>query len=71
MANQWDIEFLRKIIEQLLPRHFETLADICLNLNQAREHLYSKLPEMQAWAEVFVRAEPRVSLSWLFLTVPG
>jgi DNA replication ATP-dependent helicase Dna2 len=62
MANQWDFEFLRKTIEQLLPRHFESLVDIGLNLNQAREHLFSKLPEMQAWAEIFVRAEPRVSL---------
>ena len=62
MANQWDFEFLRNIIEQLLPHHFETLVDIGLDLNQAREHLFSKLPEMQAWAEIFVRAEPSVSL---------
>jgi DNA replication ATP-dependent helicase Dna2 len=69
MANQWDFEFLRNTIEKLLPRHFETLVDIGLNLNQAREHLFSKLPEMQAWAEIFVRDEPRVSLIHLFLDV--
>jgi DNA replication ATP-dependent helicase Dna2 len=71
MANQWDFEFLRNTIELLLPRHFETLVDIGLNLNQAREHLFSKLPEMQAWAEIFVRAEPRVGLIELFLIVPS
>ncbi len=71
MANQWDFDFLRNTIEQLLPRHFETLVDIGLNLDQAREHLFSKLPEMQAWAEIFVRAEPRVSLIYLFLNAPN
>ena len=71
MANQWDFEFLRNTIERLLPCHFETLVDIGLNLNQAREHLFSKLPEIQAWAEIFVRAEPRVSLIELFLTAPS
>jgi len=71
MANQWDFEFLRNTIERLLPRHFETLVDIGLNLNQAREHLFSKLPQMQSWAEIFVRAEPRVSPIKLLITVPS
>lgn len=57
-ANQWDVDFLKSSIERILPRHFEIMADIGLNLNQAREHLHSKLPEMQSWAEIFVRAEP-------------
>lgn len=58
-ANKWDLDFLKTAIERILPRHFEVLVDIGLNLNQAREHLHSKLPEMQSWAEIFVHAEPR------------
>jgi DNA replication ATP-dependent helicase Dna2 len=58
-ANQWDLDFLKDAIERILPRHFEVLVDIGLNLNQAREHLHSKLPEIRSWAEIFVRAEPR------------
>lgn len=58
-ANRWDLDFLKDTTERILPRHFEVLVDIGLNLNQAREHLHSKLPEMRSWAEIFVRAEPR------------
>jgi len=57
--NRWDIEFLKSAIEKTLPRHFEVLVDIGLNLNQAREHLHSKLLEMQSWAEMFLHVQPR------------
>ena len=58
-ANRWELGFLKGAIERILPRHFEVMVDIGLNLNQAREHLYSKLFEMQSWAEIFVRGRPR------------
>jgi len=57
-ANSWDTEFLERLIQNTVPLHYETIAEIELNLNQVNDHLRSKLPEIQAWAEIFVRAEP-------------
>lgn len=60
-ANRWDSEFLMETIEMLLPGKFESILEINSTCEQVKEHLSSKLPELQAWAEIFVRAEPRVS----------
>lgn len=59
-ANRWDSEFLLNTIDMLLPAKFETILEISSTCEQVKEHMSSKLPELQAWAEVFVRAEPRV-----------
>lgn len=58
-ANEWDDTTLEKYVNLILPRHYETMVEIGLNLNQALEHLRSKFPEMRAWADLFVRASPR------------
>lgn len=58
-ANQWDSEFLLKTIDKLLPSKFETILEINSTCEAVKEHLSSKLPELQAWANIFVRAEPR------------
>lgn len=58
-ANQWDSEFLLRTIDKLLPRKFETILDINSTSEAVKEHLNSKLPELQTWAEMFVRASPR------------
>ena len=57
-ANQWDDKALEKYMEVILPRHYETMVEIGLNLNQVHEHLRSKFPEMRSWAELFVRSSP-------------
>jgi DNA replication ATP-dependent helicase Dna2 len=59
-VNRWDIRFLKEALEQILPRHFETMAAVGLNINQVEEHLMSKIPEMQGWADIFIRATPSV-----------
>jgi DNA replication ATP-dependent helicase Dna2 len=60
--NRWDTEFLLETIDALLPGKFETILEIESTCEQVREYMRSKLPELQAWAELFVRAEPRVSI---------
>ena len=61
-ANRWDRDFLLETIDMLLPRKFETILEINSTCEQVKEHLASKLPELQSWAEIFVRAESRVSV---------
>lgn len=61
-VNRWDLEFLAETIDRLLPLKFETILEINSTCEQVKEHMMSKLPELQAWAELFVRPEPKVSL---------
>jgi DNA replication ATP-dependent helicase Dna2 len=58
-ANDWEDSAFEKYMALILPRHYETMVEIGLNLNQVHEHLRSKFPEMRAWAELFVRTSPR------------
>lgn len=58
-ANQWDSTFLLETIDKLMPSKFETILETNSTCEQVKDHLSSKLPELQAWAKVFVRAEPR------------
>jgi DNA replication ATP-dependent helicase Dna2 len=58
-VNRWDAEFLLDTIDKILPTKFETILEINSTCAAVKEHLSSKLPEMQAWAEIFVRLEPR------------
>lgn len=59
-ANQWDTDFLLSTIDKLLPSKFETILEINSTCDEVKEHMTSKLPEMQAWAKIFIRAEPCV-----------
>lgn len=60
-ANKWDNDFLRNCVDTILPRHFDTIVEIGLNLNQVHEYLGGQFKTLQGWATLFVRAEPRVS----------
>jgi DNA replication ATP-dependent helicase Dna2 len=60
-ANRWDSDFLLGTIDRLLPAKFETILEIESTCAEVKTHMSSKLPELQSWAEIFVRAEPRVS----------
>lgn len=57
--NEWDTTFLLDTIEKLLPNHLETILEINSTCEAVKEHMTSKLPEMQAWARIFVRTEPQ------------
>lgn len=61
LANRWDTEWLAERIESIATRHLEDLYTIKLQVSQAVEYLQSKMGELQAWAELFVSSQPRVS----------
>lgn len=58
-ANRWDSEWLHNTIQDILPRKFETILEIGASVEQVLDHLKSKLPELQSWAEIFVHAKPK------------
>jgi DNA replication ATP-dependent helicase Dna2 len=64
-TNQWDERWLDKCAREILPLHLEDLLEIGVSVEQARDHLRSKAPVLQAWAEVFVQANPGVSTLYL------
>lgn len=59
-ANRWDSDWLSTLIEIIVARHVEDLYQTGLSVEQATEHLQGKMPELQAWAEVFIKAKPDV-----------
>jgi DNA replication ATP-dependent helicase Dna2 len=61
LANRWDTEWLIELIENVATRHLEDLYTIKLQVPQAVEYLQSKMNELQAWAELFVSSQPKVS----------
>ena len=59
-ANRWDTEWLSTTIERIATRYLETLFEINVELVRAVDHLRSKVTDLQAWAEIFVSAKPKV-----------
>ena len=60
-ANRWDASWLADTIQVITSRYLETLFEINVDMAKALDHLMSKVPELQSWAELFVTARPRVS----------
>lgn len=58
LANRWDTEWLRELIEKVANQHLEDLYTIKLEVPHAVEYLQSKMPELQSWAELFVSSQP-------------
>ncbi|KAF2667684.1 Dna2-domain-containing protein [Microthyrium microscopicum] len=56
--NRWDINTTTSILQDIVPRHFETLAELNMNMNQLKEQLIPKMLEMEAWAAIFVQKNP-------------
>ncbi|MCJ1479468.1 Tripartite DNA replication factor [Lambiella insularis] len=59
-ANRWDTEWLVSTIKAIASRYLETLFELNVDVAKAVDHLTSRVPELQSWAEVFVSARPRV-----------
>ncbi|KAJ9647964.1 DNA replication endonuclease-helicase Dna2 [Coniosporium tulheliwenetii] len=57
-ANRWDTDFLYQLIDELIPKHYETLAELNLEVAGVTEDMRSRLPEMQSWAGIFMKARP-------------
>lgn len=60
-ANTWDLASLNGSIDRLLPKYVESLYDINVGMDEATEHLKSKMPALKAWAEAFLLVSPSVS----------
>lgn len=58
-SNRWDTDYLLETIDSLIPAKFETIIEINSTCEEVKEYLSSKLPEVQSWANIFVRARPR------------
>jgi DNA replication ATP-dependent helicase Dna2 len=61
LANRWDTDWLVELTENIATKHLEDLYKIKLQVPQAVEYLQSKMNELQAWAELFVSSQPKVS----------
>ncbi|CAG8972787.1 hypothetical protein HYALB_00007712 [Hymenoscyphus albidus] len=59
VANRWDSEWLEEVIESVATMHVEDLYTIKIQIPHAIEYLKSKMPELQAWAELFVSSQPK------------
>ncbi|KAL9081285.1 MAG: hypothetical protein Q9157_000140 [Trypethelium eluteriae] len=57
-ANRWDIEWLVHAVEGIVLRHLESIYELNLTIPLAVDAVRAKLPELQAWARIFVRKEP-------------
>lgn len=62
-ANRWDTEWFTSTIQTITSRYLETLFELNVEMAKAINHLMGKVPALQAWAEVFVNARPRVRSS--------
>jgi DNA replication ATP-dependent helicase Dna2 len=58
--NAWDLKTLEGILTTLIPRYYETMAELDLSINQIREYLIPKFLDMGSWAQMFVRKHPQV-----------
>lgn len=65
-ANKWDLGSLRALVENTMTRHVEEIYVINMTVPEAVEYVMSKIPVLQTWAEVFVRAKPSVCTILLF-----
>ncbi|PQE17549.1 dna replication atp-dependent helicase dna2 protein [Rutstroemia sp. NJR-2017a BBW] len=63
LANRWDTPWLHEVIDVITKRHLEDLYTIKIHIPQAVEYLLSKMPELQAWAELFVSSKPKPGAS--------
>ncbi|KAK4176425.1 putative DNA replication ATP-dependent helicase [Triangularia setosa] len=61
MANEWTMEFLGDIIDKTLHKHMEDIYVIKVSMDDARNHLMSKMPELRSWAQAFVAATPQAN----------
>ncbi|MCJ1387495.1 Tripartite DNA replication factor [Xylographa bjoerkii] len=50
-ANRWDTSWLANTIQVIASRYLETLFEINVDMTNAVDHLTSKVPELQSWAE--------------------
>ncbi|KAJ4511384.1 DNA replication endonuclease-helicase Dna2 [Exophiala dermatitidis] len=55
--NKWDTQTFKDIIDKILPSYIEPLYEIGVQVQDAKEYVLGKAPELMAWASVFVGDE--------------
>jgi DNA replication ATP-dependent helicase Dna2 len=60
MANKWDLDSLQLLVEKVLENHVEELYTINMTTSEAIETIMGKIPQVQAWADVFLQTKPKV-----------
>ncbi|KAJ5133684.1 hypothetical protein N7526_005049 [Penicillium atrosanguineum] len=60
-ANKWDLGSLRLLVESVMRKHIEELYSINMSVAEAVEEIMGKIPTVQAWADVFLRATPQAN----------
>ena len=60
--NRWDDDFMEITIHNIATKHLEALYEINIEHAAAVDQLKGKVSDLQAWARLFVAAEPKVSL---------
>jgi DNA replication ATP-dependent helicase Dna2 len=57
-ANEWNADRLKTVIEQVVLTYIEPLYEINVDVPEAVNHLMSKIPELSAWASLFISPRP-------------
>ena len=68
-SNRWDTEWLSATVENVATRYMESLFELDVTFARAVDHLLGKAMELQAWAQVFVAARPKVTHFCLFVAL--
>ncbi|RYP10201.1 hypothetical protein DL764_000822 [Monosporascus ibericus] len=58
-SNRWSVDFLDSVICSITTKHVEDLYTIKVSVADAREHLRSKMTELQQWAATFISSHPK------------
>ena len=66
-VNKWDDDFMASLIETIATRSLESLFELQIELPMAIEQLRARAVDLQAWAEIYVAAKPKVLLISLVL----
>ncbi|KAI5296083.1 Tripartite DNA replication factor [Ascosphaera acerosa] len=56
--NQWDLPWLKLVIERTLRLNLEKLYEISVGVPEATRHLMSKMPLLKKWASTFMQYAP-------------
>lgn len=60
-SNRWDLDWMRKMVDNVLVKYVESLYAIHATMAEAAEYIMSKMPDFIAWATMLVKRDPAVS----------
>ena len=62
-VNRWDDDYMHSLINNRATKHLEALFEINIEHSTAVDQLKARAVDLQAWAEIFVAAKPKVLFS--------